>query len=163
MEQVGVSDIPDFTARRLARLGDAVAPDHRFPTAYTTPVPSPDGTRLAWISDRDGRPQAWVAPLPAEGAPIVEPEEPLPAAGDVQALSWSPDGQWLACPVAPYGGERTRVQVISPDGTLVQDLAPSAAAVTLGVWSPGGRQLGITIFTESAGDGQACLVDLRDG
>jgi dipeptidyl aminopeptidase/acylaminoacyl peptidase len=163
MEQVGVSDIPDFTARRLARLGDAVAPDHRFPTAYTTPVPSPDGTRLAWISDRDGRPQAWVAPLPAEGAPIVEPEEPLPAAGDVQALSWSPDGQWLACQVAPYGGERTRVQVISPDGTHVQDLAPSAAAVTLGVWSPGGRQLGITIFTESAGDGQACLVDLRDG
>ena len=163
MEQVGVSDIPDFTARRLARLGDAVAPDHRFPTAYTTPVPSPDGTRLAWISDRDGRPQAWVAPLPADGAPVVEPEEPLPAAGDVQALSWSPDGQWLACQVAPYGGERTRVQVISPDGTHVQDLAPSAAAVTLGVWSPGGRQLGITIFTESAGDGQACLVDLRDG
>jgi dipeptidyl aminopeptidase/acylaminoacyl peptidase len=166
MEQVGVSDIPDFTARRLARLCDAVAPDHQFPTAYTTPVPSPDGTQLAWISDREGRPQAWVAPLPSDGrvgAPVVEPEEPLPAAGDVQALSWSPDGQWLACQVAPYGGERTRVQVISPDGTHVQDLAPSAAAVTLGVWSPGGRQLGITIFTKGAGDGQACLIDVRDG
>ncbi len=32
-----------------------------FATAYCHPVPSPDGTLLAWISDRDGRPRAWVA------------------------------------------------------------------------------------------------------
>lgn len=158
MEHVGVSG---FTERRLARLG-ADAPV-LFPPQYWDPVPSPDGALLAWISDRDGRPRAWVAPLPAEGSPVGEPERALPAAGDVQALSWSPDGQWLACQTAPSGGERTRVHVVSPDGAEVRELAPGAAAVTLGVWSPGGRQLGVTIFAEGSGEGQACLVDLRDG
>ena len=162
MEQVRALDI---AARgRLAALrSGANDTAHRFPTAYTTPVPSPDGTQLAWISDRDGRPRAWVAPLPAGSAPIVEPEQPLPTASDVQALNWSPDGLWLACQIAPHGGERTRVQVVSQDGAQVLDLAPGAAAVTLGAWSPGGRQLGITFFSEGSGDGQACLLDLRDG
>jgi dipeptidyl aminopeptidase/acylaminoacyl peptidase len=84
-------------------------------------------------------------------------------AGDVQALSWSPEGHWLACQTAPSGGERTRVHVVSPDGAQEIELAPGAAAVTLGVWSPSGRQVGITIFGEGSGDGLACLYDLRDG
>jgi dipeptidyl aminopeptidase/acylaminoacyl peptidase len=160
MEHVGVSG---FTQRRLARLGGLADAPALFPPQYSHPVPSPDGTLLAWISDRDGRPRAWVAPLPPLGKPLVEPERPLPAAGDVEALSWSPEGHWLACQTAPSGGERTRVHVVSPDGAQEIELAPGAAAVTLGVWSPTGRQLGITIFGEGAGDGQACLVDLRDG
>ena len=145
-----------------------------FATAYSTPVPSPDGRMLAWISDRDGRPRAWVAALPPDGSPVVEPAWPLPTGGDdpdrdggvpwdVQRLTWSPDGYWLACQLAPGGGERTRVRLITPDGTQVQDLAPGAAAVTLGAWSPRGRQLGITIFGPASGDGVASLVDVRDG
>ena len=67
-------------------------------------------------------------------------------AGDVQAISWSPDGAWIACQLAPFGGERTRVRLVSPDGAEIRDIAPGAAAVTLGVWSPGGRQLGVTVF-----------------
>jgi len=157
-------------------------------------VPSPDGTALAWISDRDGRPRAWVAPLPPDGEPVTEPGRPLPTGpddllpGDVTELSWSPDGTWLACQLSPAGGERTRVRLVSPDGAWppppathrntspathrntspathpgLRDLAPDAAAVTLGAWSPTGRQLGVTIFTESGGDGHACLIDVRDG
>src|SRR5918992_1851809 len=160
MEHVGISG---FTERRLARLGGGADAPALFPPQYSHPVPSPDGALLAWISDRDGRPRAWVAPLPPAGKPIIEPERPLPVEGDVQALSWSPEGHWLACQTAPSGGERTRVHVVSPDGTQEIDLAPGAAAVTLGVWSPSGRQVGITIFGEGSGDGLACLYDLRDG
>jgi dipeptidyl aminopeptidase/acylaminoacyl peptidase len=160
MEHVGISG---FTERRLARLGGGADAPALFPPQYSHPVPSPDGALLAWISDRDGRPRAWVAPLPPAGKPIIEPELPLPVEGDVQALSWSPEGHWLACQTAPSGGERTRVHVVSPDGTQEIELAPGAAAVTLGVWSPSGRQVGITIFGEGSGDGLACLYDLRDG
>jgi dipeptidyl aminopeptidase/acylaminoacyl peptidase len=167
MDHLGVSD---FTERRLARLtGGADAHPtgttygELFPTAYSNPVPSPDGSLVAWVSDRDGRPQAWVGVLPPDGGPIVEPEAPLPVEGDVQALAWSPDGTWLAFQTAVYGGERTRVQVLTPDGSESRQLARGAAAVTLGAWSHNGRQLGVTVFPEGAGDGQACLVDLRDG
>jgi dipeptidyl aminopeptidase/acylaminoacyl peptidase len=161
MEQVGVSD---FTERRLARLGGGAASAlPLFPAQHSHPVPSPDGTRLAWVSDRGGRPQAWLAPLPADGSPLVEPDTPLPFEGDVQALSWSPDGLWLAAQTAMHGGERTRVQVVPADGGDLRELASGAAAATLGSWSLGGRQLGITVFGESSGDGQACLFDLRDG
>jgi dipeptidyl aminopeptidase/acylaminoacyl peptidase len=145
--------------RRIARNGRP-DPSARY---YSDPVPSPDGTRLAWISDRDGRPHAWVAALPPDGTPVVEPDFPLETVDDVQALSWSPDGGWIAFQLAPYGGERTRVRLHSPDTGEVIDIAPGAAAVTLGSWSPSGNQLGVTVFPEGAGDGQACLYDLRDG
>lgn len=148
-----------FTERRLARLG--TGPAELFAPAYSDAAPSPDGTLLAWISDRDGRPRAWVAPLTS--GPVAEPDRPLFDGADVQALSWAPDGAWLACQLAPGGGERTCVQVVSADGSEVRDLAPGAAAVTLGAWSHGGSRLGVTVFPEGAGDGQACLVDLRDG
>ena len=158
----------DFARRRRDRL----APEHDpalFAPAYSGPVPSPDGRMLAWISDRVGRPRAWVAPLPPDGSAVDEPTWPLPTDGDdgvpwdVQKISWSPDGYWLACQLAPGGGERTRVRLITPNGDQVHDLAPSAPAVTLGSWSPNGRHLGITIFGAGTGDGVACLVDVRDG
>ncbi len=125
---------------------------------YHAPAPSPDGTLLAWISDRDGRPRVWLGPA---GGP--EPEHPLADVADVAAIAWSPDGSWLACQVAPNGGERTAVCLVSADGTEVRELAPGAAAATLGTWSPTGRLVGVTVFGEGAGDGQACLVDVRDG
>jgi dipeptidyl aminopeptidase/acylaminoacyl peptidase len=158
---MGVRETVGLSERRLARLGMS----DRFPTAYHDPIPSPDGEWLGWISDRDGRPQLFVAALPEDGAPIAEPDVALVSAeaGDVQAISWSPDGAWIACQLALFGGERTRVRLVSPDGGETRDIAPDAAAVTLGVWSPGGRQLGVTVFPEGAGDGQACLVDVRDG
>ncbi|MDF3051411.1 MAG: putative acylaminoacyl-peptidase [Pseudonocardia sp.] len=161
----------DFAQRRRDRLSAEHDPA-LFSSAYSCPVPSPDGTMVAWISDRDGRPRAWVAALPPDGGPVIEPAWPLPldqdnadpdAPCDVQGVAWSPDGFWLACQLAPGGGERTRVRLVTPDGTQVRDLAPGAPAVTLGSWSPSGRQLGITIFGGGSGDGVACLVDVRDG
>ena len=59
----------DFVRRRRDRL----SPEHDpalFATAYSQPVPSPDGRMLAWISDRDGRPRAFVAPLPPDGSAV---------------------------------------------------------------------------------------------
>jgi dipeptidyl aminopeptidase/acylaminoacyl peptidase len=163
-----------FTDRRRAQLAGEIGPsaEHLFSPAYTDPVPSPDGTLIAWISDRDGRPRAYVAELPPTGSdlPVEQPLQALDtevdpdAPCDVKAVSWSPDGTLLACEVAPGGGERTRVLLLSPDGIERREIAHGACAVTLGAWSPTGRQLGVTIFAGSGdGNGSACLVDLRDG
>ena len=68
---MSIREAVGFTERRLARLGGA----ELFATAYSDPIPSPDGALLGWISDRDGRPQVYVAPLPADGDPICEPRQ----------------------------------------------------------------------------------------
>jgi hypothetical protein len=46
---MGIRETVGFTERRLARLGGA----DLFATAYSSPIPSPDGDLLGWISDRD--------------------------------------------------------------------------------------------------------------
>jgi dipeptidyl aminopeptidase/acylaminoacyl peptidase len=157
-----------FAERRRAQLADGTS----LPSAYRSPLPSPDGTRLAWVSDRDGRPRAYVGALTDA---VDEPPAPLDTAVDpavpcdVTAISWSPDGTWLACEVAPGGGERTRVLLVAPDGGERREIAEGSTAVRLGAWSPTGRQLGVTIFSADGtsangrGDGVACLVDVRDG
>jgi len=71
----------DFVRRRMDRLSGEHDPA-LFATAYSCPIPSPDGRMLAWISDRDGRPRAWVAQLPPDGSAVVEPGWPLPTDGD---------------------------------------------------------------------------------
>ncbi|MBW0090985.1 S9 family peptidase [Pseudonocardia sp. KRD-184] len=128
------------------------------PTSYLDAVTAPDGGSLTWVSDASGRPRAWTA---AFDGLALGPARPVPQFDeDVQALSWSPDGLWLAAQLAPGGGERTRVRLIGPDGPV--EIAPAARAVTLGSWSKGCGRLGVTILGDD-GDGQACLVDVRDG
>ena len=152
-----------LSERRVARLrGDHGGDCGPSATVHHRPAPAPDGTRVAWISDRDGRPRVWVAPLPAAG-PLPVPDAPVAADADVTAVSWSPDGAWLACQVAPSGGERTRVLLVDPDTGATRQLGSGAAAVTLGAWAPNGHHLGLTLYTEDHGDGQAFLYDLRDG
>ncbi|WP_296143133.1 alpha/beta fold hydrolase [Pseudonocardia sp. SCN 73-27] len=157
--------------RRLERLVADTGPagDVLRAASYRAPRPGPDGRSLAWISDRDGRPRLYVGELDA-GA-VVEPhgfvptdlDDPALPPADVDGVAWSPDGSWLACQLAPGGGERTRVLLVSPDGARRHEIAPGAAAVVLGSWSPSGSHLGVTIYGEGRGEGQACLVDLRDG
>ncbi|RTL62024.1 MAG: S9 family peptidase [Pseudonocardiaceae bacterium] len=157
--------------RRLERLVADIGPagDVLRAASYRAPRPGPDGRSLAWICDRDGRPRLYVGELDAGS--VVEPhgfvptdlDDPDLPAADVDGVAWSPDGSWLACQLAPGGGERTRVLLVSPDGARRHEIAPGAAAVVLGSWSPSGSHLGVTIYGEGRGEGQACLVDLRDG
>src|SRR6185503_7483150 len=55
------------------------------------PVYSPDGTRLAWVSDSSGREEVWVAPADGGPAERISDVDALK-----QALVWSPDGKAMA-------------------------------------------------------------------
>ena len=78
----------------------------------TSPTFSPDGKRLAFVSNMSGSPQIWS--VATEGGWPVQ----VTALDDpVGFVTWSPDGKWLAFSLAPGGGMNTQVYLARPDGT----------------------------------------------
>ena len=152
-----------FAERRLARLGGSDS----FATAYSDPIPSPDGAP-AGLDLRPGRaPAACSSPRcrrtagrsPNPSSHVMSGRTPVTCRRSAgrRTAPGSPASSPRSAASAPACGWSART------AGEIREIAPGAAAVTLGVWSPGGRQLGVTVFPEGAGDGQACLVDVRDG
>ena len=172
-----------FTDRRRAQLraepdpAGPIQPPHPIhPVPAWLAVPSvtggalsPDGQSLAFVSDRDGLPALWVARLDRLDAPVRLDTGP----DHVRQVSWSPDGRWLACLLAPYGGEQTRVVALRPDGADLRTLAggPSSAgpgsgggAGTLGAWRPDGVLVGVTeACRHGGGESTAYAIDPATG
>ena len=92
-------------------LTTAVARMGRVGTCYA-PSFSPDGTRLAFVSDLNGVPQVWT--VSAEGG---WPELVTALTDQVGGVLWSPTEDWLAFTVAPGGGLNSQIYLIRPDGT----------------------------------------------
>ena len=85
--EVGEVGAPSTPARRITAAGDGRAHDER------DPVWSPDGKRLAFLSDaaQDGQLQVWIAP--ASGGPA---RRLTGVRGQLQSPRWSPDGRSIA-------------------------------------------------------------------
>ena len=64
--------------------------------ASWSPRFSPDGTRIAFVSNLNGIPQVWTMPSTG-GFPTLVTAFDDP----VGFVTWSPDGKWLAFNVAP--------------------------------------------------------------
>ncbi|MEV7988633.1 S9 family peptidase [Micromonospora sp. NPDC085948] len=120
------------------------------------PAPSPDGRRVAYLSDQGGSPRVWVRDVDtAEAVALPTGDEP------VLALSWSPDGRWLACVVAPGGAPRTELWVLRPDGSRRRQVAGfGRCSAALAGWLPDGAVL---MVTETDERGRAVLVDAGTG
>jgi len=85
----------------MARVGGAWSPSF-----------SPDGARLAFVTNLSGLPQVWTVPAAGGFPELVTPlEEP------VGRVRWSPSGDLLAFTVAPGGGMNEQVWTARPDGT----------------------------------------------
>jgi dipeptidyl aminopeptidase/acylaminoacyl peptidase len=82
-------------------------------TFSNSPALSPDGLRVAFLSNRSGVPQIWIADSDGTGV-----EKQVGSFQDpVTGLDWSPDGQWLALSVAPGGGLNEQIYLMHPDGS----------------------------------------------
>ncbi|UGQ12828.1 alpha/beta fold hydrolase [Yinghuangia sp. ASG 101] len=125
------------------------------------PSASPSGGHVAFICDRDGIPQLWVA-AEDETVPRALDTGPDP----VREVSWSPDGRWIAYTTTPGGSEHTRVLCVRPDGTGRRVLAGAdpGQSAHLGAWTRDGGALAITVTeggTGTQGTG-AALADALD-
>ncbi len=127
---------------------------------------SPDATAFAHLVDDGGYPRAVQRFLRGWRASSSRDVE-LPVEGPVTRVIHSADGHWLACEVAPEGGSRRQIWVVTTD-------PDDRAARRIDVWAAGlpegtaeligwdGTQVA-AILTGEDGIGSSCLIDPADG
>jgi dipeptidyl aminopeptidase/acylaminoacyl peptidase len=122
----GEDDDAAAMVARMAKVGSCFSPSF-----------SPDGRRIAFVSNLSGLPQVWT--VSAEGGwpePVTALDDP------VGSVWWSPAGDRLAFTLAPGGGMNVQVYTVRPDGTQLRRLTDGGKATnTLGGWSHDGRTL----------------------
>lgn len=89
---------------RMARIGGA------FGGTYSN-----DGTRIAFLTNLSGVPQAWV--MPADGG---YPRQLTAFDDPVGNVAWSRDDSRLAFDLSPGGGLNTQVYLVRPEGSGIE-------------------------------------------
>ena len=93
--QIHVVNVATGKARRL------FTDKEQLKHSNAMPVVSPQGDRIAFVSDRSGEMRVWVSALDGSGAKLVsKPEmefhDEIKAPFEQKVPAWSPDGKWIA-------------------------------------------------------------------
>ena len=147
---------PDIFRFDLA--SEALLPITNGPTRAMNVEPdvSPDGSQIAFSSDRSGNPMIYVMPIAGGKAKRIT------LAGKYNASpSWSPDGKYIA--FAGYDKSHFDIFTMKPDGTELKRLTsakkPSGkwANNEAPSWSPDGRRI---VFTSNrSGTNQVYIIN----
>src|SRR5215218_3495251 len=144
--------LPLDVRRRVAEIAGA-------PGAWC-PALSPEGGRVAYVTDRSGIPRLEVADLDGATTPAVLSGR----AEEVVSVAWSPDGAWLAYLVSPGGSICAELHVVRPDGSDHRLLAGQdpRATVFAGGWTGPGHYV-CSIAPGEGPDADIVLVDVVTG
>ena len=111
----------------------------------TNPVWSPDGTRIAFLSNRGQGPGFKVYSMAADGSDVrrLTPVEPVELVTYVSRPAWSPDGQGIAFYASTLrwnDGVMVEVQyfiaTVEPDGSNFRKLVQSKWPMGDPIWHP---------------------------
>src|SRR6185295_1053880 len=138
----------ELSVARMAKVGSASSPSF-----------SPDGSRIAFVTNISGLPQVWTMAT-AGGYPSLVTSFDDP----VGFVAWSPDGQWLAFNVAPGGGFNEQIYVVRPNGTELRRLTDGGKAGNfLGGWSPDGHLIAFSSNQRDPSARDSYVIDVASG
>jgi Tol biopolymer transport system component len=102
--------------------------------ANVKPAWSPDGTRLAFLSERDGKYNSLALYLmAADGSNVQKLTEPLYS--DTVSFSWSPDGQQIVIESDLPVGNLTIIDIKTGNTSTLLNL-PAGETVSAPAWQP---------------------------
>jgi TolB protein len=112
----------------------------------STPIWSPDGRRIAFVSQRDGNREIYVMPapvLPAQGA-VDSPGQVniTQSPGDDWTPAWSPDGKQIAFASIRQGN--WEIFIANADGSGLKQVTDDGTGNMSPVWSPDGQTMAYT-------------------
>jgi dipeptidyl aminopeptidase/acylaminoacyl peptidase len=154
-------DIPKVEPVALGLAGEPRPDILRYLYIQTAVNPwlSPDGKRLAFLSDITGQRQLWV--LDARGG---WPRQITFGSEGVRVHAWSPRGDWLFYSADRGGNEREAFYLISPDGTRERELLPPSESFRqFGGFSPDGSHIAYAATPEGSPTFDIHLLDLESG
>lgn len=120
---------------------------------------SPDGGRVALLSNLTGIFQIWTAPVSGGWPQLI-----TPLADWITKVAWSPDGAWIAFEMAPGGGMNRQIYVIRPGGTDLRLLTNGGQENNwLGQWTPDSKHLAIASNRDDPEAMDIFLIDVASG
>jgi DNA-binding winged helix-turn-helix (wHTH) protein len=127
------------------------------------PQPSPDGKKLAFMSDRSGSLEIWTSNQ--DGSSLVK----LTNLGSCGSPRWSPDGRWIVFDAKPTG--RPAIYVVPAEGGSATGLVENESENMVPSWSMDGHWIYFAsnrtgedeVWKIPAQSGQAVQVTRRGG
>ncbi len=115
------------------------------------PIWSPDGSRIAFLSDRDGnagRPTYGIFVMNADGTNTISltPPDARNPRFRFQLPTWSPDGSHIAF-ASDHGGNFD-IYVVNADGSGLANLSDHSEIDFSPVWSPDGSRIAFISFRD---------------
>ncbi len=143
------SDELTASVTRMARVGRAFSPTF-----------SPDGKRIAFVSDLSGTPQIWTV-----SSEDNWPDQITAFDDPVGGVIWSPDGAWLMFSLLPGGGLNSQIYLVRPDGSGLRRLTDGGKDNNwLGDWTPDSKAVTLASNRANpAGGMDAYLANVESG